>query len=344
MLFSGIARTALLNDGRIAVANGEPTEIRIYSPNGAFVTRVGRRGRGPGEFQAIASMFPGNGDTLFAVNLPYFQLLRFSVTSGYVDMHVPSRDTIQVRLAPMRQAEGLREFLRNGSFIVSASSDGHLPEEVRFPTGKLVFPMRTAVWFPRDHSAPKTVGPYAGIEQMFIDLGNGQRTAEVPPGARRGMRGFGARGTRLCVAAAGTEVSCVDEDGSRLSIRWTQDAVPVPQSEIDAWKARYRSGGRTGSAQTAEQIIAGIIIPESRPPILAIVVATDGRVFVAGPDLPRELTGPIPYRMFSRTGELVGIAQLPAMGVHEVGDDYVLGVERDEDGVEFVVIYDVKSS
>jgi hypothetical protein len=186
------------------------------------------------------------------------------------------------------------------------------------------------------------IGEYGGIEQMFIALGNGQRTAVVPPGARRGRYGIDSHGTRLCLAGKGTEIQCVDKDGSQLVFRWTQDFVPTPQSEIDAWKARMRSGDAAEPGHNAERIIAGIIIPEMRPPILSIVVATDGRIFVAGPDLEPQREGWIPYRVFSPKGELVGVAELPLMAITELGEDHVLGVTRNADGVEFVAMYDIE--
>ena len=53
-----------LSDGRIVVANGGTGELRFFDGNGAFVTRVGRKGKGPGEFAAIGSVLLTPADTL----------------------------------------------------------------------------------------------------------------------------------------------------------------------------------------------------------------------------------------------------------------------------------------
>lgn len=48
--FARIVGAARLSDGRIAVANAQPSEIRMFSASGAFLRSLGRNGEGPGEF------------------------------------------------------------------------------------------------------------------------------------------------------------------------------------------------------------------------------------------------------------------------------------------------------
>ena len=53
-----------LQDGRIVLANAATSEIRFYDGTGKHLRSVGRKGTGPGEFQSIASLWPGAGDSL----------------------------------------------------------------------------------------------------------------------------------------------------------------------------------------------------------------------------------------------------------------------------------------
>jgi hypothetical protein len=63
--FSRIPAAFRLRDGRIAVAESDkPPTIRYFSPEGRFLHSYGRRGGGPGEFQAILSVFRTTEDTL----------------------------------------------------------------------------------------------------------------------------------------------------------------------------------------------------------------------------------------------------------------------------------------
>jgi hypothetical protein len=57
---------ALLDDGRIAVADGEADEIRIYDASGTRLAAVGRTGDGPGEFRGIRGILAFGRDSLLA--------------------------------------------------------------------------------------------------------------------------------------------------------------------------------------------------------------------------------------------------------------------------------------
>ncbi len=56
-LFQSVESALFLPDGRIVVADAGFLDIRIYSPAGEFQTRMGGRGRGPGEFVAIGGIW-----------------------------------------------------------------------------------------------------------------------------------------------------------------------------------------------------------------------------------------------------------------------------------------------
>lgn len=53
-----------LPDGRVIVANGKPMELRVYSAKGALLTRIGRKGQGPGEFSGALDLIAASGDSV----------------------------------------------------------------------------------------------------------------------------------------------------------------------------------------------------------------------------------------------------------------------------------------
>ena len=61
-----VSSAHLLRDGRVVVANGNPLELRLYSPAGRFLRRLGQQGHGPGEFASTLMVFGGPGDSLLA--------------------------------------------------------------------------------------------------------------------------------------------------------------------------------------------------------------------------------------------------------------------------------------
>jgi hypothetical protein len=63
--FSRVAGVDVDRDGRIYVEEGMVPEIRVYWPDGRLLRRLGRRGRGPGEFEGPPH-FGVTGDTVWA--------------------------------------------------------------------------------------------------------------------------------------------------------------------------------------------------------------------------------------------------------------------------------------
>jgi hypothetical protein len=347
LMFSGIRSAVRLDDGRIAVANGSPMEIRIFSPQGEFIKRLGGRGQGPGEFTSLSTLLPGRGDTLNALNMPYFQLLRFTVENGYVDMIAANSDSIRRHLGELSPAEGTREYFANGSVLTTGRvNTGGPTDGSQYPTGKLFRPVTTLVWVDRNYERSRTVGEFGQIQQMFIDVGDGMREPVVPPSARYQRRASGARGTRSCHAGNDEpEVRCIDDNGSILIVRWNQETLPTPQSDIEAWRENLRTraaapGSRT-TPQAIERVISGVIIPPTRPLITSMLVDADGRIYVRGPDIESGTEGWLRYRVFSRDGELIGLADLPAVTIRELGADYLFGVSRNEDEIESVVVHGI---
>jgi hypothetical protein len=344
--FSDLGGMVRLDDGRIVVANGRPPEIRTYTPTGSFLKKLGSEGDGPSEFRYLDGVMRGGGDTVLAVSMPRFELLRFTVGTGYVDTWTMPREAIASALGDRRPAEGLGEYLRNGSIVIAARPKTTILDDGNnLPTGQLFRRQFTAVWIVRDRSRTAVLGDLGGIQQLFIDIGGGQRTPVIPPSSRRSLNARNGTGSRLCVAGNDApEVRCIDDDGKRLIIRWTQDSVPTPREDVIRWREGFReSAARPGSRtspQIAEKVIAGMLIPPTVPPIRDILVDNEKRVLVGGPDLTAA-AGWRRYRVFSADGELVGTADFPAFAVYELGADYAVGRARDEDGVEFVVVHDI---
>jgi len=64
LLFSCVPAATIRSDGVIVIVDGASHELRFFDVRGAFSGRIGRKGRGPGEFSSIAGMVRVAGDTL----------------------------------------------------------------------------------------------------------------------------------------------------------------------------------------------------------------------------------------------------------------------------------------
>ena len=343
-ILSNVRSITRLSDGRIVVGTSEPSELRVFDDSGRFVARYSRAGRGPGELQYLSRVYATAGDTLHVMDNPAFRLLRFTVDGRFIDMRSVSRDSVRPHLGGQPIAgEAIHEYLANGSVVVATGAGG----EPRSRTGELYRPLVTVAWISRDYRRSRTLGTMGQIQQMFVDVGGGRRRSTVPPNARRKMHALGGAGTRLCVSAnESPDVHCVDESGAHLLLRWRQDDVPTADGDVEQWREDLRAIARTAgpglTPQVAERMIEGVLVPPTKSPIGNIIIDASRRVFVTGPDLAATTARWHRYRVFSASGELIGIADLPPVEVHEIGEDWLLGVDLDADGVEFVVLHDVK--
>jgi hypothetical protein len=81
--FDNVVGVVTLPSGEIAVADAGASEVRIFSPEGTFVRRVGRRGEGPGEFTNLMRVYPGEGDSIQAADGYPARLMFFDAAGGY---------------------------------------------------------------------------------------------------------------------------------------------------------------------------------------------------------------------------------------------------------------------
>jgi hypothetical protein len=61
---AGVMGARRLKDGSLLIADSNPPQVRLFDAAGRFLTRVGRRGSGPGEFRGRLSMYRTAGDSV----------------------------------------------------------------------------------------------------------------------------------------------------------------------------------------------------------------------------------------------------------------------------------------
>ncbi len=87
-----------LPDGRIVVAIGDPIEVRVYSPAGTLLDRIGRRGGGPGEFRSIVSIPYADDDSIVTYTDRYARYEVFRPGGKLIHEYT---DTLPARAPPM---------------------------------------------------------------------------------------------------------------------------------------------------------------------------------------------------------------------------------------------------
>lgn len=91
--FSRVLAAFRLRDGKIAIAEfNSPPTIRYFTAAGRYLMQVGRTGGGPGEFQAIASVYRTREDSLIVYD-PWQARLTYITPAGKVGRQVSLKGT-----------------------------------------------------------------------------------------------------------------------------------------------------------------------------------------------------------------------------------------------------------
>ncbi len=333
---SRVAGAVRLSDARIVVADGGSNQLRFYDSTGMYVKSVGRSGSGPGEFQRLEVFARLKGDTLLAGGL----------TRGH-SFFAPDGTFLRVARATSSgpPGPGPRIFmgaLDDQSLVMSAIP---MPNAPSGGAGQWV---ESVEWFTVDRGgAVRSLGalPY----MMFA---RGERGPQPPWfGA---VVAFAARGREI-YSGFPTEYSIrvQSADGTLKRIirrRWSP--VKVASSDIDRyveeWSKRWiKETGAEGERRKRE--LRASPFADVVPAFSEFIVDEGGGLWVREPHLADAPASgalnamslvPSTWSVFSPEGRWSGDVTMPArFKPTQIGMGYILGIARDSDGVETVVLH-----
>lgn len=329
-------RAALrLSDGRIVIANSGTRQLRYFDDRGRFIGSAGREGSGPGEFRALSRLFRYRGDSLIAFDLGLRRLSVFGPDGGLgrtINLSQPAGEAATV-------------------LPRAAASDGSL------------FGITADPIVPSD--PPRAHRPLQRLYR-FNARGGDPVLAGVFPGALRyqgtetvlGLVSFSGRSLydvredRLFVVMTDTfavQVRSLDGRLQRL-VRFAWQPVPVTQDHIalerkqqlEEWEDRY--------ARLPPQMMQGkrtlmdvMPFPSTFPAIDTIAVGEGGSVWIRPYAPIGSPVTPERWMAFDPAGRYSGVGELPAgFTLLDIGSGYLLGVTRDELGVESVRLHAIE--
>lgn len=323
--FTRIVSALRLSDGRIVAANfNTPPEVRFYSATGEHLRSVGRAGEGPGEYSSIAWVKAADGGLL----VYDWWTSRFTLLSDSGDVAAVTPIAEIAGLPPTRFT--LRDMFADGSFLarpnfaVSPGTTG----EGRFPTPVL--------HVSADLSTVDTLLVVPGVMYSTPD----SIAQPVLFGADVVLR---AAGDRLIVGTAEDFRFDVRDPNGRLTMRvsWEQEQREVTDADVHAL-LESRLSQTTDPAMHARirRYHRAADVASHMPPYDRIVAGDDGTIWVRSYSPGGE---PSTWRVFSRDGILLARVQMPPqLRIEQAGDDWVLGVWRNELDVESVRLYRVQ--
>lgn len=267
--------------GRIFVLDWLSQAIRVFLPDGTFSHTIGRRGRGPGEFEGAWELAFGPGDTLTVLDDGAMRYSVFTPDGTFVESH--PRPIVGYG-APLRAR------LNDGSYMDWAL----VSPEGRLGSRSVFYPVRYTPHFERADTFP----PIEHARQM-VESG------------RMPLMDFGA----FMVAAPDAEgrIWFADSREYRVYRRTLEGdttlvfSLPVeaaPLGEAERQQVEERWAGRPDLR--AEQLGA---LPGTRPVLYGIVPDKAGHVFVFA-DVADEPPGTV-MDVFRENGTYLGRMTLP---------------------------------
>jgi len=322
-----VSHALRLPNGSIVVANRGTQQLRWFDADGRYVRDAGGAGEGPGEF-----------DSLFGVSLTHGDLVAHDFRSARVTRF----DTAGALLG-----------------TVQLDRDPGLPIEV-WPADTGYIGMIPGIAFdvtedPTYNRRDVTYVRYAG-DGALVD------TLAVMPGPEQVVSGGAVKGgwvmslaspliphnseqtvigARLVAAITDRfEIRVFGPDGALARmIRDPSRDLPVTSAEWDAVMAEEMADAETPAERRAVQDRASRKpAPEMRPAFDRFVADRLGYLWVA-PYRPAA-DQPVPWLVIDVANGVLGTVELPeGLRPTDIGEDYVLGVIRDDLDVEQVRMY-----
>jgi hypothetical protein len=320
--FGRIVGVRSLEGGEIVVLDAQARELRVFDSQGRYMRTLGRRGQGPGEFSNNLTGIAGvAGDTVWVWDSGNLRVTTFGLEGEVLE------------------SVG---FERSGALgnRVSRLSDGAYLSVRRFipPLGVTRSDL-VVVRIERDGGGLDTLVVLPGQEAFsWRNCCGGTMVAPHPVGRASSV----AAGPRH-VALGSNEAYRIDLHDLtgvlHTSVRVTGLERALAPAEVERALNHQIERCRDVECEAAwPDAFAPELLPALRPAFSALMVDALGQLWVAEfePE-PVPVSG---WHVFSPEGELLGRVATPlGLEVHEIGADYLLGVELDELEVSFVRRY-----
>ncbi len=350
-----VGRPVAATDGTVFVPLLRSGEIRVFDAEGAYLRTIGRAGDGPGEFAGLNLLYLV-GDILYAVDARLRRVTAFTEEGELLS--TASLPAVGDRLVSVSFHGRLGD-----DWMLSLSHPYDWPEHGRFVdrrTSLFLSPSGSGLdgafrAFEREADRPPALAEYTW-SRMFGMRQGGALTGQSPLWGPRGA--WASDGARHIFVTVGDEyrIDAFEPEGTLVrSLRRSHEPVPITPEFKDRFLAEAAAHHDTAGTSTEfgvdpmviERFRADLPTPPHLPPLGSILAGPDGTLLVERPDLVADPVaqvwtrlGPQPstWDLFDPDGAFVGAVTFPLrFAPHLLLEDAVLGVHRDELGVEYVV-------
>ena len=329
--FSRIVGVARLSNGRIAVANRGSLDIRIFDAQGTYVTRFGRNGSGPGEFQRL-EWVGRSGDTAWI----YDGGLR-RVTTVMLGARPPALlGTTRITATGRRESFSVTGRLPDGRFVVTTN----VSPTFEGPPGVHRLPGSTGILPAPGDGEVNWLGDFKSAAIfVYNPTGDFKQAATGPVAFPPWLRSATA-GDQIWIGDSGTDSLVVvrSRDLSRFTVRTPFEIKAPGRALVDAARDEEMASNLTPSGKAFTEEKYGKYLPDRLPSFESVQPGPQGELWIQAYAGNRQL--PTEYVVFDANGRACG--RLSVQGgsrVREAGLDYVILVLEDKDGIESIRVH-----
>ena len=328
--FSFISTALLLEGGGVAVVELSANEVRLFDADGRHLRSVGRRGRGPGEFQVISGLFRRSGDSLAAYDQIERRVTILPLASG---------EPRVVRSQAVPGARGSFDAFGafgDGRLVLYNPGGGFRPD---LEPGLQWVTTEVVVLDPTDGAARTIVR--LPSRQQFVLPGGDTKVLAPAHGAIRAVTEDGFYwGT-----SDRYEIRFFDTEGNlRRILRRPVEPRPVVPAMIEAWITENLEEVRRREGEAALPRYRRSYEEGSfgdRVPLFdRAFIDGDARLWVGSSEWPERQAAPGRWSIFAPNGTWLGdVDAPPQLRIVDCRDDLVLGIWQEEGDAPYVHVH-----
>lgn len=327
-----------LANGVTVVASAQSVRLEFYSSAGTLIRTVGRRGKGPGEFGALAALWCTDADSLITFEGGLTRTFSLFDSSGRFARSWTSigGDSALRFLIPLGVLPDGRIAVRTMNVITPLA------------IARTTRPLTSFLLFRPDWSDARVINR---LPDAFRFQGPGELQSEIPFSPEP-LAAFSRDAAFFAVSDSSiVHVQRLDGRGQSV-IRWTEPPQPVTPPDVDRELARRIAEARllySNVPALQRRFIDGALrplfkqmpMPTSFPRIGRLLANTDGDLWALSYVAPADrAVAARTARVFDADGNALGQLVLPSgFEPTQIGRDYVLGILTDVDGGTSVESY-----
>jgi hypothetical protein len=327
--FFRVERAWRLSDGAIAVVNGGSKEIRVFDERGIYLHSFGRDGAGPGEFRHFG--WTGHfGDTavVYDGNLRRLTSILFGGP--------PRLLTVVPVIVRDERSFDVVGRLADARWLVHALSPPNVSAR-----GVQRVPGQVGVIDSRATGTVQWLAEESDLSLFVYNPAGSQKQVSIVVAAFPSSLAMTASGPAIWFGDTGAEqLTRIDAiTGTRTVIKLPDAPAAVTQEAVDASRAREMGAVRDQAAQDVVKVkYSASYLPERLPVFQALLAGTGGDLWVQR--FADNRAGPAQYVVLAAGGHVLARVTVPAgFRVTDVGYNYVVGVHKDDEGVETILAY-----